>query len=95
MEHCFWKYGYADVFREAAYPRLTSISVGVQRKASAQAVISRAIARHSKPFLAVLLLDALSNIGPEGVPPPLRLAVETCIRLARGTAAHSPTVGQK
>ena len=78
VENCFWRYGYADVFRKAAYP-----SGGPQGRMPAKAVIQRAIQRHSKPYMAVLLLDALIERGPGGVPPPLRRAIETCVRLAR------------
>ena len=84
MEHCFWRHGYTDVFRDAAYSRRSSIDPAVQKKATAKTVIGRAIARNSKPYLAVLLLDKLTALGAQGVPPPLRNAVETCIRLARG-----------
>jgi putative ATP-dependent endonuclease of OLD family len=83
LEHCFWKYGYDDVFRKAAYPRNVSRDSSVQRRSPPKAVIGRAIERHSKPYLAVLLLDAVIDRGPDGVPPPLKRAIETCIRLAR------------
>jgi putative ATP-dependent endonuclease of OLD family len=83
LEHCFWRYGYEDVFRKAAYPRTSTVNTSVQRQAPAKVVIARAIERRSKPYLAVLLLDAVIDRGPQGVPPPLRRAIETCIRLAR------------
>ena len=79
IEACFWRHGYADVFRKAAYPT----SAEQHANAPAKVVIQRAIQRHSKPFLAVLLLDAVIDRGPGGVPPPLRKAIETCVRLAR------------
>ena len=87
VEHSFWRYGYADVFRRAAYPRNSSVDASAQRRAPARAVIKRAIERHSKPFLAVLLLDAAVDRGPAGVPPPLKNAIETCVRLARSGQA--------
>jgi putative ATP-dependent endonuclease of OLD family len=83
LEHCFWRYGYQDVFRKAASPRNVSADASVQRRAPAKAVIARAIERHSKPYLAVLLLDAVIDRGPDGIPPPLKRAIETCVRLAR------------
>ena len=89
MEHCFWRYGYADVLRRVAYPAKSSIDPAAQRNASPKSVIKRAIDRHSKPFLAVLLLDALIGRGPEGVPPPLQGAIETCVRLARAGSGIS------
>ena len=85
LEHCFWRYGYQDVFRKAAYPR-DSEGEASQRKVAAKAVIRAAIERHSKPYMAVLLLDAAMERGSKGVPPVLRQVIETCIRLARGAA---------
>jgi putative ATP-dependent endonuclease of OLD family len=83
LEHCFWRFGYDDVFRRAAYPGY-SAGNAAQRSAGANAVIRRAIERRSKPYLAVLLLDAVIDRGPEGVPPVLRRAIEMSVRLARG-----------
>ena len=83
VEHCFWKFGYQDVFRRAAWPSASSADTSWQRKVPAKKVIARAIERHSKPSLAVLLLDAIIDRGPKGVPPPLRQAIETCVELAR------------
>jgi putative ATP-dependent endonuclease of OLD family len=79
LEHCFWKFGYDDVFRRAAYPAGSP----AQRTASPNAVIRRAHDRRSKPYVAVLLLDAVIDRGPEGIPPILRRAIETSVRLAR------------
>ena len=93
IEHCFWRYGFADVFRKAAYPPHSSVAVAAQRKASPNAVIRRAIERHSKPSLALGLLDALIDRGPGAVPPPLTNAIEACIRLAR-TGPARPSAGR-
>jgi putative ATP-dependent endonuclease of OLD family len=82
LEHCFWRFGYDDVFRRAAYPGYAACPA--RQSSGAKAVIRRAIERRSKPYLAVLLLDAVIDRGPEGVPPVLRRAIETSIRLARG-----------
>ena len=84
IEHCFWRYGYADVLRRVAFPQTSSVDAAAQRRMPPKSVIRRAIEKHSKPFLAVLLLDALIDRGPAGVPPPLKKAIDTCIRLARG-----------
>jgi putative ATP-dependent endonuclease of OLD family len=82
VEHCFWKFGYQDVFRRAAWPSASG-DTSWQRRLAAKKVIARAIERYSKPSLAVLLLDAIIDRGPKGVPPPLRQAIETCVELAR------------
>ncbi|HYI93267.1 MAG TPA: DUF2813 domain-containing protein [Bryobacteraceae bacterium] len=83
VEHCLWRFGYEDVFRNAAWPGASAADASWQRRAPAKKVIARAIQRYSKPWLAVLLLDAISDRGPEGVPPSLRTVIETCVRLAR------------
>jgi putative ATP-dependent endonuclease of OLD family len=83
IEHCFWSHGYEDVFRNIAFPRGSSVNASVQKKAPAKSVIRRAIERHSKPHLAVLLLDAAMDRGAGGIPRRLREAIETCVRLAR------------
>ncbi len=86
IEHCFWRYGYASVFRQAA-GKPQSVSF----RPNAKAFISRALDRHSKPWMAVQLLEAAATRGKGGVPPPLRRAIETCVRLARGTAPPAAT----
>ena len=83
IEHCFWSSGYEDVFRRAAWPRSKSTDAAWQQRAPAKKAIARAIERYSKPYMAVLLLDAVIDRGPSGVPPPLRHAIETCVALAR------------
>jgi putative ATP-dependent endonuclease of OLD family len=83
IEHCFWKFGYEDVFRKAAWPRSNSFDASWQQRAPAKKVIARAIERYSKPWMAVLLLDAVMDRGPKGVPPALRHAIETCVEMAR------------
>ncbi len=85
IEHCFWAHGYQDVFRRAAFPSDST------RKGSAKVVISRAIDRRSKPYLAALLVDAAIDRGPEGVPLPLRRVIERCIRLARKGKGKEPS----
>ncbi len=78
IEHCFWRYGYANVFREAAgKPQSASF------RPNARAIINRALERHSKPWMAMQLLEAAAPRGKAGVPPPLRRAIETCVQLAR------------
>jgi putative ATP-dependent endonuclease of OLD family len=88
MEHCFWKHGYEDVFRKAAFPRDFAAGSAASPRVPAKAVISRAIDRKSKPYIAALLLDAAINRGPAGIPPALKSVIETCIRLARHGSAR-------
>src|SRR5689334_22361550 len=76
LEHCFWRFGYEDVFRRAAYPHGAGAARAPHRNVSANHVIRRAIERHSKPYIAILLLDAVIDRGREGVPPELRRVIE-------------------
>jgi putative ATP-dependent endonuclease of OLD family len=83
IEQCFWQFGYEDVFRRAAWPHTSSADAPAQRRLPPKKVIARAIDRHSKPWLAVLLLDAVTSRGPDGVPPALKRAIECCVKMAR------------
>jgi putative ATP-dependent endonuclease of OLD family len=78
IEHCFWRHGYAQVFREAAYP-----GGAADKNVSPKRAIARAIERYSKPYVAALLLDAVIGRGPGGVPAPVRRVIEACVGLAR------------
>lgn len=83
IEHCLWANGYADVLREAA-----GISSRTRGRVPASRAIQSAIKRHSKPGLALLLLEAIAERGPDGVPAPLRRVVETSLELARTAPAR-------
>jgi putative ATP-dependent endonuclease of OLD family len=78
MEHCFWQYGYADVFLNAA-----AVHVSPAHRVPPRGVINRAIKRHSKPYMAIEMVMAASAPDSPGVPKPLRHVVETCVHLAR------------
>jgi putative ATP-dependent endonuclease of OLD family len=77
IEHCFWRYGFADVIAQVA-------NVADQTKATPTKVIRKAIDRTSKPFLALTLIDAVAQRGPQSVPPPLRRLIEGAVNQARG-----------
>jgi len=94
IEHCFWAHGYQDVFRRAAFPS-DSPEAAASRKGSPKALISRAIDRRSKPYMAALLMDAAIDRGPEGVPPALRRVIENCIRLARHGTGKQPSLPRR
>jgi hypothetical protein len=51
---------------------------------SADRLIRGAVERVSKPGLALEILAAADELGPEGVPPVIRDLVQTALRLARG-----------
>ena len=77
IEHCFWKHGFGPVFE-----RLAKIRTG--GKSSPTRVIKKAIESQSKPGVAFELLAAVAARGEDGPPPPLRSAIDTCVRMARG-----------
>ena len=75
IEHYLFKTGYADVIRKAA---------GVGKTRAAGRVIHAAVEKVSKPGLALEILAAADQRGPDGVPPVLRDVAETALRVARG-----------
>jgi putative ATP-dependent endonuclease of OLD family len=76
IEHCFWRHGFDDVIAEVA-------NVSDPSKTTPTRVIRKAIDRTSKPFLALTLIDAAAQRGPESVPPILRRVIEVTVALAR------------
>jgi putative ATP-dependent endonuclease of OLD family len=80
IEHCFWDHGYAGLFEDLANMR-------AHGNVKPSQVIRKALDRHSKPGVALELLAAVSARGKDGPPPPLRTAIETCVRLARGAGS--------
>ena len=77
IEHCFWQQGFEDVIRKVAYPAPAG------RGGTASVTIRKAIERTSKPFLALKLIEAVMERGPESVPKALRQMIESSIKLAR------------
>jgi len=78
VEHCFWQHGYSQVFLDAA-----GVHVSPAHRVPPRGVISRAIRRHSKPFMAIEMITAASAEGSPGIPRPLRHVIDTCVGLAR------------
>lgn len=79
IERCFWTHGYSGVYQRAAYGAAKPDFVPRARQ-----TIQKAIDRCSKPQMAVRVLEAVGSRGANGVPAPLRNAIETCMQLARG-----------
>jgi putative ATP-dependent endonuclease of the OLD family len=77
VEHCFWNSGFADVIQRVANSRNRASS------GSATATIRKAIDKTSKPYLALSLVDAVAERGPESVPTALREMVKSAVTLAR------------
>ena len=74
IETCFYRHGYAPVFRRLAR---------ANEAQPAERLIREAIARHSKPQLALELVLAAATPGSAGVPPPLLAAIEASAALTR------------
>ena len=74
IEHYLFKTGYAGVIKKAS---------GVGGTRSAGKIIRGAVQRSSKPGLALEILAAADERGPDGVPPIIRDLAETALRLAR------------
>jgi len=87
VETCSWFNGYAELFCRAA-----GVRGHVPHKA-ARGVIEHAIRKHSKPGLALLLLDEVNARGPQGVPAPLRHVIEACVQQARRQVEGAPSPG--
>ena len=75
IEHYLFGSGYASVIRKAAH-------IGGTRAAGR--LIRGAVERVSKPGLALEILAAADERGPDGVPPVIRDVAITALRLARG-----------
>jgi putative ATP-dependent endonuclease of OLD family len=78
-QHLFYN-GYADVFFKYA-----GLNTKTGQNLSASRVISRAINRNSKPYMAVAVVEAIARNNSPGIPSTLKKVVETCVRLSRGS----------
>ncbi|UCF36118.1 MAG: DUF2813 domain-containing protein [Acidobacteriota bacterium] len=76
METCFWENGFDDVISRIAYPN------GSRGRQTAARVIDKAIEKTSKPYLALSLIEAAVERGPDRIPPLLRKAIEACVRMS-------------
>ncbi len=77
MEHYLWSSGYAGVYLSAAGQS------GRRSRRHREASIRRAIHTHSKPFLALSVIEACREPDSPGVPPVIEAAIHTAVRLAR------------
>jgi len=78
IEHHLFFNGYAGVFQE-----YSGIPAHVSQNMQPRRVISRAIHRYSKPYMAVAIVEAIARKDSPGVPPQLKKLIETCVRLAK------------
>lgn len=84
IERCLWDHGLDLPYRRAA--GLPDRPKAGRRGPDPQKVIATAIDRTSKPRLALDVLDEAAARGPSAVPPSLRGAIESAVRLARRSA---------
>jgi len=81
LEACLWRHGYDRVLaRLAGRPERRP---GEADGAFARRTIQRAVERHSKPQVALRVMEELSAARSPGVPPPLRRTLEATLALAR------------
>ena len=79
IEHHLFFTGYAAVYQE-----YSGIPAGHGQNIQPRRIIGRAIHRNSKPFMAIAIVEAISQPDSPGVPPVLRKLIETCVRMAKG-----------
>lgn len=96
IEHCLWHHGFDDVYRKAARSSRGKDRQG--REEPPGRLISKAVRKTSKPYLALAVAEAAADRGPESVPPELRKVIETSVSLARqiertGTATALGSTG--
>jgi putative ATP-dependent endonuclease of OLD family len=83
VEMELWQTGFDDVYRRAAgLPEDGSTRVS-GKKLNRYHIVTRAIRRHSKPYLALTVAEECTRRGPDSVPPSLRHVIESSVALAR------------
>lgn len=82
LEQCLWHHGYADVYRELAGAKPPPDG-HTRKRDRPDAVIDRAVRLHSKPYLALAVVEAAAKPGSPGVPPVLEKMIERVVRMAR------------
>jgi putative ATP-dependent endonuclease of OLD family len=91
IERCLWYHGFDDVYRKAARSSRGKDERG--RDEPPGRLISKAVRKTSKPYLALAVAEVAAERGPKSVPPVLRRVIETSVSLAReiernGTRRH-------
>ena len=85
LEHEFWMAGYDDVYRQAIKPsdlEALSRQNQVNSPEFADAVITKAIDRRSKPELAFEVATEMENRGISTIPQAIRVVLDHIVRLA-------------
>lgn len=79
IEQCLWHHGFDDIYKEAA--RIADRPDG--QGPPPKRIIQKAVRKRSKPFLALAVAEAAAERGRDSIPPVLRNAIESSVRLAR------------
>jgi putative ATP-dependent endonuclease of OLD family len=80
IEHCLFAQGFAPVYCKEA-----GVSPGHWRaRDSPRSIIARAVKKRTKPGMALAVLEAVNAGDSRSVPAPLRVLIDTAVRLARG-----------
>jgi putative ATP-dependent endonuclease of OLD family len=82
IEHCLFVHGYRFVYQALAGPPAADGRTQHARERATR-TIARAIRSHSKPGLALAIVEAANTLGAPPVPAPLRQLIDTVVRLAR------------
>jgi putative ATP-dependent endonuclease of OLD family len=80
IEHCFWEYGYDEVYKK--YSRMKGRQL---EKLSTGKIIQAAVRKRSKPFLALSVVDAVAAENSAGIPPILQDMIHACVEFARNS----------
>jgi putative ATP-dependent endonuclease of OLD family len=86
IEHLLWRAGYAEIYRNAVRAAVPRGPIRMPRTENPTPMIERALRARTKPGMAVEVADAATARGAEGVPAPIRAAIEAAVRLARRSA---------
>lgn len=86
IERCMWHHGFQEVYLATA--RMAERDRRGRRNSPGR-VISTAVRRASKPYLALAVAEACAERGPDSVPPVLREVVERSVASAREAVGHA------
>jgi len=78
IEHHFFFNGYSDIYTE-----YSGFPAEAAERMNPRKIIEKAIHRHSKPFMAIAVIEAIARGSSVGVPQQLRQVIERSVRLAR------------
>jgi putative ATP-dependent endonuclease of OLD family len=81
VEHVLWQNGYADVFQRHAG--------SASQAQTPRRVISRALAKASKPLVAIRIIERAAQPGSPGVPRQLAAAIQAVVTQARRRGARA------